>query len=96
MLSDIDNLSEEKLKDVSSLFLTDFSDGKLEAHGWLPVVSAYAVSKALVNAYSRLLAKKYPSLVVCCVNPGFVKTGMNYSMGLISVEEGATAPVMLA
>jgi (+)-neomenthol dehydrogenase len=60
------------------------------------VVSAYAVSKTLVNAHSRLLAKRHPSLVVCCVNPGFVRTGMNYGMGLFSAEEGATAPVALA
>ncbi|KAF0931695.1 hypothetical protein E2562_005691 [Oryza meyeriana var. granulata] len=96
VLSDIDNLSDEKLKDVSSIFLTDFKDGNLEAHGWIPVVSAYAVSKTLVNAYSRLLAKKHPSLEVYCVNPGFVKTDLNYGMGLISAEEGAKAPVRLA
>uniref|UniRef100_A0A0D9VIT2 Uncharacterized protein n=1 Tax=Leersia perrieri TaxID=77586 RepID=A0A0D9VIT2_9ORYZ len=96
VLSDIDNLSDEKLKDVSSIFLTDFKDGNLQAHGWQPVVSAYAVSKTLVNAYSRLLAKKHPSLEVYCVNPGFVKTDLNYGMGLISAEEGAKAPVRLA
>uniref|UniRef100_A0A0E0NIC0 Salutaridine reductase n=1 Tax=Oryza rufipogon TaxID=4529 RepID=A0A0E0NIC0_ORYRU len=96
VLSDIDNLSDEKLKDVASIFLKDFKDGNLEAHGWQPVVSAYAVSKTLVNAYSRLLAKRHPSLEVCCVNPGFVKTDMNYGIGLISVEEGANAPVRLA
>uniref|UniRef100_A0A0E0K2W2 UBX domain-containing protein n=1 Tax=Oryza punctata TaxID=4537 RepID=A0A0E0K2W2_ORYPU len=92
VLSDIDNLSYEKLKDVPSIFLKDFKDGNLEAHGWQPVVSAYAVSKTLVNAYSRLLAKRHPLLEVCCVNPGFVKTDMNYGIGLISAEEGAKAP----
>jgi (+)-neomenthol dehydrogenase len=96
VLSDIDNLSEEKLDEVSSTFLTDFKDGSLAARGWLPVVSAYAASKAIVNAYSRLLARRHPSLVVCCVTPGFVRTGMNYGMGLISAEEGAKAPVVLA
>uniref|UniRef100_J3LF74 Salutaridine reductase n=1 Tax=Oryza brachyantha TaxID=4533 RepID=J3LF74_ORYBR len=96
VLSDIDNLSDEKLKDVSGMFLKDFKDGNLEANGWQPVTSAYAVSKTLVNAYSRLLAKKHPLLEVCCVNPGFVKTDMNYGMGLISAEEGAKAPVRLA
>ncbi|XP_066320571.1 salutaridine reductase-like [Miscanthus floridulus] len=96
VLSDIDNLSEAKLDEVMSLFLADFKDGILAARGWFPVVSAYAVSKTLVNAHSRLLAKRHPSLVVCCVNPGFVRTGMNYGMGLFSAEEGATAPVALA
>lgn len=96
VLSDIDSLSEEKLDGVMSAFLTDFKGGDLAARGWLPVASAYAVSKALVNAYSRLLAKRHPSLVVCCVTPGFVKTDMNYGMGLVSAAEAAQAPVMLA
>ncbi|XP_004955103.1 uncharacterized protein LOC101775591 [Setaria italica] len=73
-------------------------DGNLAARGWLPppVASAYAASKALVNAYSRLLARRQPSLVVCCVNPGFVRTGMSYGMGLVSAEAGAKPPVVLA
>ncbi|KAG2652642.1 hypothetical protein PVAP13_1NG368838 [Panicum virgatum] len=96
VLSDIDNLSEEKLDEVSSTFLADFKDGNLAARGWLPVASAYAASKALVNAHSRLLARRHPSLAVCCVNPGFVRTGMNYGMGLASAAEGARPPVALA
>ncbi|WVZ74453.1 hypothetical protein U9M48_022632 [Paspalum notatum var. saurae] len=96
VLSDIDNLSEEKLNEVKDVFLADFKDGNLAARGWLPVVSAYAASKTLVNAHSRLLARRHPSLVVCCVTPSFVRTGMNYGMGLVSAEEGARAPVRLA
>ncbi|KAJ1280144.1 hypothetical protein BS78_04G208900 [Paspalum vaginatum] len=96
VLSDIDSLSEEKLNEVKDEFLADFKDGNLAARGWLPVVSAYAASKALVNAHSRLLARRHPSLVMCCVTPSFVRTGMNYGMGLVSAEEGARAPVSLA
>ncbi|KAL6911889.1 hypothetical protein ACP4OV_000694 [Aristida adscensionis] len=96
VLSDIDNLSEEKLQGVVDTFLDDFKDGSLAARGWLPVASAYAASKTLVNAYTRLLARRHPSLVVCCVTPGFVRTGMNYGMGIMSVEDGAMAPVRLA
>ncbi|KAK3154740.1 hypothetical protein QOZ80_2BG0194550 [Eleusine coracana subsp. coracana] len=96
VLSDIDNLSEEKLNAVSNIFLADFKEGNLAARGWLSVVSAYAASKALLNAYSRLVAKRHPSLVVCCVTPGFVRTGMNYGMGLVSAADAAEAPVALA
>ncbi|KAK3158570.1 hypothetical protein QOZ80_2AG0138900 [Eleusine coracana subsp. coracana] len=96
VLSDIDNISEERLNAVSNIFLADFKEGNLAARGWLPVVSAYAASKALLNAYSRLLAKRHPSLVVCCVTPGFVRTGMNYGMGLVSAADAAEAPVALA
>jgi hypothetical protein len=70
VLNDIDNLSEEKLNDVCKVFLSDFKEANLAARGWLPVVSAYAVSKAMLNAYSRLPAKRHPLLVVCCVTPG--------------------------
>jgi NAD(P)-dependent dehydrogenase (short-subunit alcohol dehydrogenase family) len=96
VLSDIDSLSEEKLDEVTCAFLADFKDGNLAARGWLPVASAYAASKALVNAHSRLLARRHPSLAVCCVTPGFVRTGMNYGMGLVSAAEGARPPVALA
>lgn len=96
VLSDMDNLSEAKLDEVMDVFLTDFKDGSLAPRGWLPVSSAYAASKALVNAYSRLLAKRHPALVVCCVTPGFVRTDMNYGMGLDSAEDGAKPVVALA
>jgi len=96
VLSDIDNLTDEKLDEVAGAFLSDFKDGSLAARGWLPVASAYAASKARVNARARLLARRHPSLAVCCVNPGFVRTGMNHGMGLASAAEGAGPPVALA
>nr|XP_034594179.1 salutaridine reductase-like [Setaria viridis] len=97
-LHELLNLRGEARRSNLRLPLTDFKDGNLAARGWLPppVASAYAASKALVNAYSRLLARRQPSLVVCCVNPGFVRTGMSYGMGLVSAEAGAKPPVVLA
>ena len=56
----------------------------------------YAVSKAAMNAYTRILAKKFPNFKVNCVCPGFVKTDINYNIGWMSVEEGAKGPVKLA
>jgi len=56
VLSDIDNLTDEKLDEVAGAFLSDFKDGSLAARGWLPVASAYAASKARVNARARLFA----------------------------------------
>ncbi|KAG6666790.1 hypothetical protein CIPAW_01G056500 [Carya illinoinensis] len=62
-------------------FLKDFKEGYLETKGWPPHMSAaYRVSKTALNAYTIVLAKRYPS---------FVKTDMNNNNGALSLEEGA-------
>lgn len=62
-LNNIDSLSEQRLDELSELFLMDFKDGQqLERRGW-PAEGgfiAYKVSKALMNAFSRILAKQHP------------------------------------
>jgi (+)-neomenthol dehydrogenase len=79
------------------LFLKDFKTGQLEPHGW-PTEGggfpAYKVSKALLNAYSRIIAKKHPTLCVNCVHPGFVS--INFHNGDLTVEEGARGALVLA
>ncbi|EES07550.1 hypothetical protein BDA96_04G325000 [Sorghum bicolor] len=96
-LNNIDSLSEQRLDELSELFLRDFDDGLLEARGW-PTggFSAYKVSKALVNAYSRILAKDHPSLCINCVHPGYVQTDMNFHAGDLPVEEGVRGVLMMA
>ncbi|KAI9072842.1 hypothetical protein K1719_045210 [Acacia pycnantha] len=89
VLSDAENLTEEKVEEVSKQFLVDFKEGSLETKGWPTVTSAYTVSKACVNAYTRILAKKYPSFCVNSVCPGYVKTDMTFNAGFYTVEEGA-------
>ncbi|KAI3796570.1 hypothetical protein L1987_39248 [Smallanthus sonchifolius] len=96
ILSDIDNLTEEKIDEVLDEYLKDYKDGSLEAKGWPPSMSAYILSKAAMNAYTRILAKKYPSFSINCVCPGFVKTDLNYNTGILSVEDGAETPVKVA
>lgn len=49
-----------------------------------------------MNAYSRVMAKKHPYIQINCVCPGFVKTDMTYNSGILSIEQGAESPVMLA
>lgn len=97
-LNNVNNLSKERLDDLSELFLRDFKNGQLEPHGW-PAEGgypAYKVSKALANAYSRILAKEYPRLCVNCVHPGYVSTDINFHSGDLTVEEGAKGALMLA
>jgi (+)-neomenthol dehydrogenase len=96
-INNIGCLSEQRLDELSELFLKDFKDGQQEARGW-PTggFSAYKVSKALVNAYSRILAKEHPSLCINCVHPGYVQTDMNFHAGNLTVEEGARGALMMA
>ncbi|KAM7472170.1 hypothetical protein LguiA_010353 [Lonicera macranthoides] len=96
VLGDADNLTEERVDDVLSEFLKDFKEGTLQAKGWPQFLSAYTVSKAAMNAYTRIIAKKYPNFRINCVCPGYVKTDINFNTGMLTVEEGAQGPVKLA
>jgi len=95
-LSDVENLTEEKIDEILDEFLKDFKEGSLDTKGWPLAMSAYSVSKAALNAYTRILAKKYPSFCINAVCPGFVKTDINYNTGILTPDEGAEAAVRLA
>ncbi|GAV76472.1 adh_short domain-containing protein, partial [Cephalotus follicularis] len=96
VLSDADNLTEEKVDEILSEFLKDFKEGALETKGWPRFASAYTVSKVAMNAYTRILAKKYPNVHINCVCPGFVKTDLNYNAGILTTDEGAERVATLA
>ncbi|KAI3937387.1 hypothetical protein MKW92_024975 [Papaver armeniacum] len=96
VLSNVDSLTEERIDEVVKTFLNDLKEGCLEAKGWPTLLSAYTISKASVNAYTRILAKKFPTFRINCVCPGFVKTDINFNSGILTVEEGAKSPVRLA
>lgn len=93
VLNDFGNLTEDRVDEVVNEFLKDFKEGSRKAKGW---PSAYAVSKAAINAYTRVLAKKHPKFRINSVCPGFVKTDGNFNTGHLTVEEGAESPVRLA
>ncbi|OAY49211.1 (+)-neomenthol dehydrogenase [Manihot esculenta] len=96
LLSNADELSEERIHEVLSTFLRDFKEDSLETKGWPTFLSAYTVSKAALNAHTRILAKNYPNFSINCVCPGYVKTDMTCNRGMFSIEEGAAYPVRLA
>ena len=68
VLSDAENLTEERVDEVLNQFLKDFKEGLLEAKSWPSNVSAYTVSKAALNAYTRILARKCPTLCINCLS----------------------------
>ncbi|CAI9765228.1 unnamed protein product [Fraxinus pennsylvanica] len=96
VLNDAESLTEESIDQVLNEFLKDFKEDSLENKGWPRFLGAYMLSKAAMNAYTRILAKKHPNFQVNCVCPGFVKTDINYNTGILTVEEGAESPVRLA
>jgi (+)-neomenthol dehydrogenase len=95
-LGDVDGLTEEKVDKVAEGFLEDFKENLIETNGWPPNCSAYFVSKAVLNAYARILARMYPKIAINAVHPGYVSTDINHNTGNLTVEEGAKGPVMLA
>lgn len=95
-LSDIVSLTEERVEVVLRRFLHDLKENALEANGWSLMLPAYSISKVTLNAYTRILAKKFPNMCINCVHPGYVKTDINWNTGILTVEEGARGPVMLA
>ncbi|MFS8003560.1 putative salutaridine reductase (NADPH) [Helianthus anomalus] len=96
VLSHVDGLTEEVLDEVVNGFLRDAKDNLLEVKGWDEPFSAYIVSKTVINAYTRVLAKKYPSFRINSVNPGFTKTIMTHYQGIYTPDEAAKGPVRLA
>ncbi|GFP91149.1 (+)-neomenthol dehydrogenase [Phtheirospermum japonicum] len=95
-LGDIDTLTEEKIDIILKKFLHDLQQDALEANGWQKMLPAYSISKATLNAYTRILAKRYPKMCINCVHPGYVNTDINWHTGTMTVQEGAEGPVMLA
>lgn len=96
VFDDIENLTEERIDEVLKEFIKDFKEGSLENKGWPTIMSAYIVSKAAMNSYTRALAKKYPNMCINCVCPGFVKTDINKNTGMLPVDQGAASVVRLA
>ncbi|KAJ1280146.1 hypothetical protein BS78_04G209100 [Paspalum vaginatum] len=97
-LSSVDTLTKQRLDELSALYLEDSKSGDLERRGWPtdPVYSAYQASKALLCAYTRILARDNPALRVNCVHPGYVETEMNCNTGNLTAAEGASVSVAVA
>ncbi|KAK3019305.1 hypothetical protein RJ639_004625 [Escallonia herrerae] len=95
-LSDVESLTEERVDAVVKDFLEDVKEGLVESKGWPSSYTAYIVSKAALNAYTRVLAKMHPKISTNAVCPGYVKTDLTNTQGILSAAEGAKAAVSLA
>lgn len=95
-LGDVQTLTEDKLDTIVERFKHDLKENALEAGGWSLMLPAYSISKCALNAYTRVLAKKYPNMYINCVHPGYVNTDINWHTGVLPTEEGARGPVKCA
>ena len=77
-------------------FLEEVKENLTQVKGWPANFSAYIVSKAVVNAFTRVFAKKYPNIAINSVGPGYVKTDITHNTGVLTAEEGAKSLVTLA
>ncbi|XP_057452901.1 (+)-neomenthol dehydrogenase-like [Lotus japonicus] len=96
VLSDVESLKEEKIDETLDEFLKDYQEGSLETKGWPYSASAYTISKVALNAYTRILVRKYPSFCINVVCPDYVKTDINENTGFLTPDEGAESAVRLA
>lgn len=96
ILNDGDGLKEESVDEIVNMFLKDFKMDILETQGWPPYLPAYTISKVCLNAYTRILARKFPTFRINCVSPGWVKTDICYNSGVLTTTEGAERVIELA
>ncbi|OVA05154.1 Short-chain dehydrogenase/reductase SDR [Macleaya cordata] len=91
ILEDEERLTEERIDFVVNRFLEDVKSGVWAEEGWPKVWTDYAVSKVGLNAYTRVLAKRYDGhgLSVNCFCPGFTQTSMTRGKGNHSAEAAA-------
>ncbi|VVB06280.1 unnamed protein product [Arabis nemorensis] len=86
-----EDLTDEQIDATVTQFLEDVSSGTWEKQGWPANWSDYAVSKMALNAYSRVLARRYEgkNLSVNCLCPGFTRTSMTDGQGTHTADEAA-------
>jgi len=87
-------LSVEGLIALLAEFEKGVSEGVHEAQGWPS--SAYRVSKAALNALTRILARQSSRVRVNSVCPGWVKTDMGGRGATREVDQGARGIVWAA
>jgi NAD(P)-dependent dehydrogenase (short-subunit alcohol dehydrogenase family) len=88
------SLDRERLRALLDEFVADVAGERFRRRGWPD--SAYAVSKAGMNALTRILAREHPRLRINAVSPGWVRTRMGGSGAPRSVAEGAASIVWAA
>ncbi|KAK7252085.1 hypothetical protein RIF29_35799 [Crotalaria pallida] len=89
-----EDLLEEDIENMVSMFLRDVRNGTWKSKGWPSYWTEYAMSKMALNAYSKVLAKRYSyngsGLSVNCFCPGFTQTSMTKGQGTHTADHAAS------
>jgi carbonyl reductase 1 len=90
------NLNVDELSSLMQAFISAAAQDRVTKEGWR--TNAYAVSKAGVNALTRIWARDLESrgIMVNACSPGWVRTDMGGPNATLDVSEGAETPVWLA
>ncbi|GMJ08506.1 hypothetical protein like AT3G59710 [Hibiscus trionum] len=93
-----ERLSEEEIQGVVNMFVEDVKEGRWQRQGWPQIWTDYSVSKLALNAYSRVLAKRFQGtrLSVNCFCPGFTRTPLTRGQGTHTPDAAAELAVSLA
>ncbi|XP_023639244.1 salutaridine reductase [Capsella rubella] len=92
-----EDLTDEQIDATVTQFLEDVMSGTWEKQGWPENWPDYAISKMALNAYSRVLARRYEGkkLSVNCFCPGFTRTSMTGGQGTHTADEAAATVAKL-
>lgn len=85
-------LTLEGIKQLADDFLDSIKNRTFAQRGW-PACSYFA-SKALLNAYTRVISKEV-GIRVNALHPGWVRTDMGGNSATKSIDEGAKTPLLL-
>jgi NAD(P)-dependent dehydrogenase (short-subunit alcohol dehydrogenase family) len=91
-----ENILREEVFTLADDFINAVRNGDYADKGWPR--QAYAVSKVLLNCYTRVLAAEVAgrNIKVNCVDPGWIRTDMAGPQAPNEPEVGARTPVFLA
>lgn len=89
-----ESLTVPELKKLVEHFKACAAAGTHKEHGWGS--SNYGLSKLAVIAYTRILARQEPKILINCCCPGYCRTDMTSNRGPRPPEEGARTATKLA
>jgi NAD(P)-dependent dehydrogenase (short-subunit alcohol dehydrogenase family) len=103
-----EELKEDEIKEMVKKFLRNVKNGTWKSEGWPSYWTDYAVSKLALNAYSKVLAKRYNNnkdsyklgsaiklMSVNCFCPGFTQTSMTKGKGTHTADQAASLAAIL-
>jgi carbonyl reductase 1 len=87
-------LTTDKLEQYMLDFVTAVETGVHAKQGWAN--TCYGMSKLGIIAFTKVLARDYPEIMVNSVDPGYCATDQNSMQGFRPAARGAVTPLLLA